>query len=180
MFLFMCFYLYVTLLLSIVEPEHIRRSKKPLNPEEVEIINKAFDRFKFGARMLEPIIQGFYNIHIPHNRIHRYLLSEGLAKENAKKKKRRKWIRYERKHSMSAGHTDWHDDTEDSIKVCAILDDASRNILVGGEFTNINTEKSKEVIDQMVENYWAICPMRELIMDHGSEFGAHRINEKGE
>jgi hypothetical protein len=32
----------------------------------------------------------------------------------------------------------------------------------------------------MVESYWSIQPMRELIMDHGSEFGAHRINEKGE
>ena len=156
------------------------RPKKPLTPEEVRIIIEAFDRFKFGARMLEPIIEGYYNIHIPHNRIHRYLLSEGLAKENVKKKKRRKWIRYERKHSMSAGHIDWHEDTEDSIKVCAILDDASRKILAGGEFANINTENSKEVIDQMVENYWPIRPMRELIMDHGSEFGAHRINEKGE
>jgi len=66
--------------------------------EEVEIIKEAFDRFKFGARMLEPIIDGFYNVHIPHNRIHIYLLSEGLAEENVKKKKRLKWIRYERKH----------------------------------------------------------------------------------
>jgi hypothetical protein len=30
---------------------------------------------------------------------------------------------------MSAGHIDWHEDTKDSIKVCAILDDASRKIL---------------------------------------------------
>jgi len=111
------------------------------NPEEVEIINKAFDRFKFGARMLEPIIEGFYNIHIPHNRIHNCLLSEGLAKQNIKKNKRRKWIRYERKQCMSAGHIDLHEDTEDSIKVCAILDDASRKILVGGEFADIRYEK---------------------------------------
>ncbi len=31
-----------------------------------------------------------------------------------------------------------------------------------------------------MERYWIIRPMRELIMDHGSEFGAHRVNEKGE
>jgi hypothetical protein len=109
-----------------------------------------------------------------------YLLSEGLAEENVKKKKRRKWVRYERKHSMSAGHIDWHEDTEDSVKVCSILDDASKKILAGGEFTSINTQNSKMIIDQMVESYWSIQPMRELIMDHGSEFGAHRINEKGE
>jgi hypothetical protein len=94
--------------------------------------------------------------HIPHNRIHKYLLSEGLAKENVKKKKRCKWIRYEKKHSVSAGHIDWHEDTEDSIKVCAILDDASMKILAGRKFTSINTDNSEEVIDQMVENYWPI------------------------
>ncbi len=92
--------------------------------------------------MLEPIIEGFYNIHILHNRIHMYFLSEGLAKKEEKKKKRRKWVRYERKHSMSAGHIDWYEYTENNIKVCAILDDASRKILAGGEFEHINTEPS--------------------------------------
>ncbi len=32
------------------------------------------------------------------------MLKEGLAIENEKKKKRRKWVRYEREHSISAGH----------------------------------------------------------------------------
>jgi len=159
---------------------NLGRPKKPYNPEEAEIVKKAFNRFKFGARMLERIIEGFYHIHIPHNRIHKYLLSEGLAKEEKKKKKRRKWVRYERKYSMYAGHIDWYEDEKNGIKVCAILDDASRKILAGGEFTIINTENSKKVIDQVVERYWSIYPLRELIMDHGSEFGAHRINEKGE
>ncbi len=129
--------------------------------------------------MLEPVIEGFYNIHVPHNRLHTYMLSEDLAIENEKKKKRRKWVRYEREHSMSAGHIDWHEDEKKGIKVCAILDDASRKILAGGEFESINTENSKVVINQMVEKYWIICPLRELIMDHGSEFGAHRRDENG-
>ena len=139
---------------------------------------KAYDRFKFGVRMLEPIIAKCYNADISHNRIHMYLLSEGLSVEEKKKKRRRKWVRYERKHSMSAGHIDWHEG-KNGAKVCVILDDASRKILAGGEFTSINTENSKEIIDQLVENYWQICPLRELIMDHGSEFGAHRRDEEG-
>lgn len=159
--------------------EELGRPKKTITPGESEIIKKAFDRFKFGARMLEPVIDGIYNIHIPHNRLHIHMLREGLAVENEKKKKRRKWVRYERQHSMSAGHIDWHEDEKKGIKVCAILDDASRKILAGGEFTTIDTENSMKVIDQMVENYWIICPLRELIMDHGSEFGAHRRDENG-
>jgi putative transposase len=166
-----------------IEPKigtNMGRPKKPYDSTLSEIIIDVHNQYKFGARMLEPIIRKSYNIHIPHNRIHMYLLSEGLSREEERKKKRRKWVRYERKHSMSAGHIDWHEDSKDGIKVCAILDDSSRKILVGGEFENINTENSMKVIDQLVDRYWSICPMRELIMDHGSEFGAHRLNEKGE
>ncbi len=83
-------------------------------------------------------------------------------------------------YGMSAGHIDWHEDEKESIKVCAVLDDASRKILAGGEFANINTENTMRVIDQMVERYWIICPLRELIMDHGAEFGAHRRDENGQ
>jgi transposase InsO family protein len=156
------------------------RPTDPFDPIEAEIIIKAYEQYKFGARMLETIIRESYNMHIPHNRIHMHLLSVGLAREEERKKKRRKWVRYEREHSMSAGHIDWHEESKDGIKVCAILDDASRKILAGGEFENINTENTIKVIDQLVERYWLICPLRELIMDHGSEFGAHRLDEKGE
>jgi len=34
-----------------------------------------------------------------------------------------------------------------------ILDDASRIVLAGGEFFEINTENIKLIIDQMVERY---------------------------
>lgn len=55
-----------------------------------------------GARRLEKILDQDYGIHIPHNRIHRILLKNNMAKENEKKKKpRKKWIRDERKHSLS-------------------------------------------------------------------------------
>jgi transposase InsO family protein len=73
---------------------------------------------------------------------------------------------------MSAVHIDWHEDVGTWLKVCIILNDASRKILGGGEFVTINTENSMIVVDQMVERYWWLSPMREPIMDHGSEFGA--------
>jgi hypothetical protein len=59
------------------------------------------------------------------------------AQEDENKQKRRKWVRYERKHSLSAGHIDWHEWDGTSIKVCVILDDASRMMLAGGEFFEI-------------------------------------------
>lgn len=151
-----------------------------ITEDEGQMIKEAKLRYKFGARLLEPIIERDYEVHIPHNKIHRYLLQEGLAKENPKKKKRRKWIRYERKHSLSAGHMDWYDKGVNGTNVCAIIDDSSRRILGGGEFDTENTEYSKVVFKQVVDNYWSIRPMKELIIDHGSPFGAHRTNDKGD
>jgi transposase InsO family protein len=80
---------------------------------------------------------------------------------------------------MSAGHIDWHVDESTGIKVCVIEDDASRKILVGGEFSEINTENSIRILERLVDEYWWLCPLGELIMDRGSEFGAHRIHEDG-
>jgi len=33
------------------------------------------------------------------------------------------------------------------------------------------------VIDQMVDKSWWIRSMREIILDHGSEFRAHRVHD---
>jgi putative transposase len=142
----------------------VGRPRKPYDEKEAQIVKEAHLRFRFGARMLEVILKKMYNVAISHNRIHMYLLSQGLSVRDPKKQKRRKWIRYERKHSMSAGHIDWHENERTGMMVCVILDDTENSILV---------------VDQMVWNYWWLCPMRELIMDHGTEFGGNRVPENG-
>ena len=48
--------------------------------KEKEIIREAKMKYKLGARGLEKVIEQVYGVHIPHNRIHKYLLEEGLAK----------------------------------------------------------------------------------------------------
>jgi putative transposase len=159
--------------------EKVGRPRKPYIEKEAEVIRAAHARYRFGARMLETVIRKQFKICISHNRIHMYLKADGLAQEDLKKQKRRKWVRYERKHSLSAGHIDWHEWDGTDVKVCVILDDASRMVLAGGEFTEINTENSMLIIDQLVDKFWWLCPMRELILDHGSEFGAHRIHDDG-
>jgi len=55
-----------------------------------EIIKRANEKYKPGARRLEKVIERDYGIHIPHNRIHQHHLKEWLAKEESTKKKRRK------------------------------------------------------------------------------------------
>lgn len=154
--------------------------KIPLSFDEEAVVKEAYEKYRFGARMLKPIIRKEWHMIISHNRIHKYLLRLGYAHENERKKKRRRWARYERKHSLPAGRIDWHEKSFGKTMVCAIIDDSSRMILAGSEYSSCNTENSKRVVDQVVERYWHIRPMKELIMDRGGEFGAHRTNEKGE
>jgi len=160
--------------------QKIGRPKKQITEEESTTIDQAYQRFRYGARMLEILIDKGYGIHIPHNRIHGYLMERGLARAESSKRKQRKWVRYERKHSMSAGHIDWHEDDESGLKICAVLDDSSRKILAINEFGTVNTVNTIAVVERAVQEYGHICPLRELIMDHGSEFGAHRRDENGD
>ncbi len=66
-------------------------------------------------------------IHIPHNTIYRILLRNDLIEENMKKKRQRKWVRFEREHAMSLWQGDWKQLTVNGKRVwlIAFMDDAS-------------------------------------------------------
>lgn len=116
----------------------IGRPKKQITSKWVEIVEDTWNRYHFNAVYLEKIITAEQKQRIPHNTIHRLMLEKGYAQEQQSKQKRRKpWIRYEREHSLSAVHMDWHiSKTIPDKHVCVVLDDASRKILAGGEFSN--------------------------------------------
>ena len=117
---------------------------------------------------------------MPHNAIHQVLLDNGLSKEDDQKKKRRKpWIRYERDHSLTAVHLDWHTSRFNGKEVCVVLDDCSRFILAGGEFPAATAEASIELVRKTLEDYGEIRRIREVITDHGTQFYANKIDKKG-
>jgi len=122
--------------------ENMGRPRKPFEEREAQVISEAFELYRFGARMLEVVVKKVFKIRISHNRIHMYLKAADLAHEDPNKKERRKWVRYERTHSLSAGHIDWHESGWSDFKVCVIIDDASRMILAGGEFKMLMTASS--------------------------------------
>ena len=41
--------------------QQMGRPKKPITREESEVINEAYHRFRYGARILEILIRGAYN-----------------------------------------------------------------------------------------------------------------------
>jgi len=157
------------------------RPKTPLNEPDKHLILKIHKEQKCGARRLEKIIEHKYSKHIPHNTIHQVLLENDLAHEDKKKKKRRKpWIRYERKHSLSAVHLDWHTSRINGKEVCVVLDDSSRFVLAGGEFDAATGDVSIGLVRKVLDDFGEIRKINEVITDHGSQFFANKTDKDGE
>ena len=162
-------------------PKKFGRPKMTLSESDASLVLETYKEQNSGARRLEKIIEHKYGRHIPHNAIHRVLLENGLSNENNKKKKRRKpWIRYERKHSLTAVHLDWHTSRFNGKEVCVVLDDSSRFILSGGEFSAATAEASIDLVRKALEEFGEIQWIREVITDHGSQFFANKTDKNGD
>lgn len=77
------------------------RPGKEVSKEDEELVLKTFQKYKVGARRLEGVIEAEHSKHVPHNRIHAIMLKHRLARPNPRKQKRRKYIRFERRHSLT-------------------------------------------------------------------------------
>ncbi|MFH1588763.1 MAG: DDE-type integrase/transposase/recombinase [Candidatus Diapherotrites archaeon] len=113
------------------------------------------------------IVAAKIEIHIPHNHIHKILKQYCIAKDEPKKQKRRKWIRYEREHSNSLWHIDYSE--FDGKNVLGLLDDASRLIVGYGEFDNATEENAASVLEKAVNKYGT---PKQLLSDNGSHFAS--------
>lgn len=151
------------------------RPRKPLTEEQRSLILKEFNETHFSASILEKIIKDRHSVLINHNRIHELLLQEGFAKAIGMKIRKRKWVRYERKHSLTAVHMDWYYDSTTGKWITAALDDSSRMILAYGEFEHATVENTICVLKQALE-YGKI---KQVITDHGPQFTANKFDSKG-
>lgn len=84
------------------------RPFRPVSYYEISTVLSVFRQYPCNALTLESILLNRHGIKIPHNRIHKILKDYKLASDDTNKQRRRKWIKYERKHSMSLLHTDWY------------------------------------------------------------------------
>jgi len=143
----------------------VGRPRKAFEEWEIDIVKRAFEKYRVSADTLERIINRDYNKHIGHNRIHQILIFLGYAKKKINKDiRKKKWKRYERKHSLTAVHIDWH--YNGRVWVFAVIDDASRLMLALIECSSPTTKRSIEGIKLALE-YGKI---RQCISDRGSQF----------
>jgi putative transposase len=59
--------------------ERIGRPSKPYDKREAQIVKAVYERYRFGARVLEHVIRKQYMVCISHNHIHMYMKAQGLA-----------------------------------------------------------------------------------------------------
>ena len=83
---------------KIPELKQSGRKPKQIDEKTEQVILQAYNKYKLIPVLLEKLIERDYSIHIPHNTIYKILLKHNLVEENMNKKKRRKWVRYEREH----------------------------------------------------------------------------------
>jgi putative transposase len=143
------------------------RPPRPIEDWEIQTVKEAFKKYSVSATVLMKLIERDYGKHINHNRIHRILLDLGMAKRKDKKDIRKKdWIRYERRHSLTAVHIDWYYYALMQHWAFAVLDDASRKLLALIECNSPTTEKSIEGMKEAMKH----GKIMQCISDHGSQF----------
>ncbi|MEA3421129.1 MAG: IS481 family transposase, partial [Acidobacteriota bacterium] len=146
-------------------PKKPGRKPKPITIEERGIVLQTRKEHPVvGAVTIEKILDE-KGVHMPHNRIHKILKHEGLAIDEPKKQKRRKWIRYERRYSNILWHADWFENKDEQIII--FEDDASRFITGFGVFGNATSKNAVLVFEQAISNYGA---PKQLMTDHGIQF----------
>jgi putative transposase len=154
-----------------------RRKGPPVRLHDAALVLKAYDELKVNALTLERVLSDVYGVKLPHNRIHIILKEAGSALPQPSKQKRRKWVRYERTHSMSLWHTDWKQLDSGECWI-AYEDDASRLIVGYGVFHEPTAEHAIRVLEQAIDKHGR---PREILTDRGSQFYANECErrEKG-
>jgi putative transposase len=140
------------------------RPGAPIIQAEIDLIGAYKEEYGCGATNLETIMRE-HKVPISHNRIHRVLKYMGKAKNEKKKQAKRKWIRYERRHSNSLWHTDWFE--YNGLQIVAYLDDASRLVTGVGVFDNATTENAILVLNKAIEDFGK---PKQLCSDWGTQF----------
>jgi putative transposase len=110
-------------------------------------------------------------VRISHQKVYRYAMSQGWTVPNPRKQRPRGRCRYERTHSGSLLHADYHRTSLSHPHVIFYEDDASRKVLAAGEFAEETTEHAIEVLEAAIAEAasWGLTIL-EVNTDRGTQF----------
>ena len=146
----------------------------PLTDEQKRQITEEWHRAPRGATKLYKALAR-RGIHIPKMQIYRFAKTQGWVVPNPRKQRRRRYIRYERVHSGSLVHGDFHRTSETHPHCILWMDDASRMILAGGEFSEATAQAAITTLEaaRRRAETWGL-EIRELNTDRDAQFFANK------
>ncbi len=144
-----------------------RPAAKP-SPDEVQLVLGEHKREDVGVVRVAMNLRKSHDT--SYSKVYRIMKEGGLVAPSAAKSRRRKWIRYERKHSNSMWHTDWHvmkDPRFRGLHLITYLDDASRCVTCARLFKEATSDNAVMALRQAIKEFGTPAT---ILSDNGSCF----------
>jgi transposase InsO family protein len=117
----------------------------------------------WGAEKIEDVID------VGHTSINKILNKHNLTKPNENKRKRIKYIRWQREHPNSLWQIDHTDEQEKGYcYTLSVIDDCSRYSLALVKLKNITTEDVIKALEELIKKHGK---PREILSDNGNVYG---------
>jgi len=139
----------------------------------LEIENKVVNlrnKTGFGENKLE-----VYFPNLSHKSINKILQKHKLTEPSKRKKKRLKYIRWQRKHPNSLWQIDHSDQKIDDKYVISVIDDCSRKSLAFIPVNRVTTEVVIKLLDDLIKIYGK---PKQILSDNGSAYGLKSKHSK--
>jgi transposase InsO family protein len=152
------------------------RSRKPKNihykmtPEIENKIVELRNKTGFGENKLTD-----YFPSLSHKAIYKILRKHNLTKPNENRRKRLKYIRWQRHHPNSLWQMDLSDQKVKDNYLFAVIDDCSINCLALVKLKQVSTAIINKILDELIAKYGK---PREILTDNGSVFGLRSKHSK--
>jgi transposase InsO family protein len=101
--------------------------------------------------------------------INTILRKHSLCRESKSKRKRRKWVRWQRNHPNSLWQID-HTDEQDLFNcyTLSVMDDCSRYSLALVKLNNVTTDVVTHILDELIKKHGK---PKQILTDNGSAYG---------
>ena len=135
---------------------------KKITKEIEEKIISLRNKTGFGAEKIEKFVG------LSHTSINKILKKHKLTEPTKRKKKRIKYIRWQRKHPNSLWQIDHSQQKIEGKWVISVIDDCSRKSLAFAVTNSVTTDIVIELIDTLVKIYGK---PKQILTDNGSAYG---------
>jgi len=144
-------------------------SRKPkvihykITPEIEQEIISIKKRMGWGAEKIENFVN------LSHTSINKILKKHNLTEPTKRKKKRIKYVRFQRDHPNSLWQIDHSDQKVEGKYVISVIDDCSRKSLAFVAVNSVTTDVVVKLIDDLIKIY---DKPRQILTDNGSAYGS--------